>query len=122
MKVGDYVRTKCFGIKKTNGFCSTLEEDFIGCNYDKRQGVLINKKDVIKSSPNIIDLIEVGDYVNGLKVSRVGGTYHGRKDKAIYCDYCVDKETGKWTMIYDDEIKSIVTKEQFSQMEYRIEE
>lgn len=44
VKVGDYVRTKCFGIKKINGFCSTLEEDFIGCDYDKCQGVLIDKK------------------------------------------------------------------------------
>lgn len=77
---------------------------------------------IIKSSPNIIDLIEVGDYVNGLKVSSVGGTYYGRKDKAIYCDYCENKETGKWTMIYDDEIKSIVTKEQFSSMEYKVGE
>lgn len=96
------------------GLDETLQIDIDNCIEE------ILKKDIIKASYNIIDLIEVGDYVNGLKVTNVDGTYHGRKDKAIYCDYCQDKETGKWTMIYDDEIKSIVTKEQFSQMEYKV--
>ena len=55
------------------------------------------------------------------KVTRIGGTYHGRKDRAIYCDYQENEKTGKWIMIYDDEIKSIVTKEIFSSVEYRME-
>lgn len=131
MKVGDYVRTKKRGfqpsqiariksMKKDSGYhnqyCIELSHNLIP-DFEFH----IYEEDVDKSSPNIIDLIEAEDYVNGLKVSRVGGTYHGRKDKAIYCDYCVDKETGKWTMIYDDEIKSIVTKEAFSSVEYRVE-
>ena len=119
MKVGDYVRTNNGGIGKIIKcpFKSMYLDEIWG-DIENIETIITN--DVYKSSPNIIDLIEVGDYVNGLKVSKVGGTYHGKKDKAIYCDYCVDKETGKWTMIYDDEIKSIVTKEQFESVEYKI--
>lgn len=72
-----------------------------------------------KFSYNIIDLIEVGDYVNGMKVTMIAGTYHGRKDKAIYCEHNGD-ENWKQVMIYDDEIKSIVTKEQFESMKYNV--
>lgn len=125
MQVGDYVRTKYYGISKILNISNETTTNYCSLKLDKiddfgRLGVYISKENIIKSNPNIIDLIEAGDYVNGLKVSRVGGTYHGRKDKAIYCDYCVDKEAGKWTMIYDDEIKSIVTKEQFEAMEYKV--
>ena len=120
MKVGDYVRTKHYGISKITGIYNKDKIELDKVNAFGIKGVCYMVENVIKSSPNIIDLIEVGDYVNGLKVSSIGGTYYGRKDKAIYCDYCENKETGKWTMIYDDEIKSIVTKEQFTSMEYKL--
>lgn len=118
MKLGDYVRTKkgIIGKIKLIDNQTELEDLYLV----KRKWYY--KEDLIKSSPNIIDLIEVGDLVNGMKVTGIGGTYHGRKDKAIRCDYCVNKKTGKWTMIYDDEIKSIVTKEQFKSMEYKVKE
>lgn len=109
MKVGDYVRTKSYGIKKINGFSSTLEEDFIDCDYDKYQRVLINKKEVVKSSPNIIDLIEVGDYVNGVMVTEIKD---GKPFKEDYND--------PYYSYYFDDIYSIVTKEQFESMEYKV--
>lgn len=58
-------------------------------------------------SHNIIDLIEVGDYVNGYKVTS--------KDQFLGIG------NHDW-YIADYEIKSIVTKEQFSQMEYKVVE
>ena len=69
-------------------------------------GIDINK---IKSSPNIIDLIEVGDYVNGSEVYYTVGdlvVFDGGQDGEIY--------------IKDKEIKTVVTKEQFESMEYKI--
>lgn len=130
MKLGDYVRTKQGYIRQIKEiydhilYYVNLDKAITMERYGEFEPITQLDRDtideIIKSSSNIIDLIEVGDYVNGLKVSRVGETYHGRKDKAIYCDYCVDKETGKWTMIYDDEIKSIATKEQFESMEYKV--
>ena len=116
-----YVRLNCnyaLGIGKTIGEID--EDNFIKTKFKDGFECSLPTYMIKKASHNIIDLIEVGDYVNGLKVSSVGGTYYGRKDKAIYCDYCENKETGKWTMIYDDEIKSIVTKEQFESMKYEV--
>lgn len=110
MKIGDYVRTKSYGIKKINGFSSTLEEDFIDCDYDKYQRVLINKKEVVKSSPNIIDLIEVGDYVNGHTVKMI------KEDKSK-----IDIGEGEdYFWLRNQDILSIVTKEQFESMEYKV--
>ena len=76
----------------------------------------------VKASHNIIDLIEVGDYVNGTKVTSISGTRYDKNDLHCYCDYCQNEKTGKWLMIPAKDIKSIVTKEQFSQMEYKVVE
>ncbi len=89
MKVGDYYRTE-YGINKlTEGKC------------------VLN--DIIKSSPNIIDLIEVGDYVNGWRVMKKTDDYF----------FIGDESEGTWHLLFD-EIKTIVTHEQFSQMEYKV--
>ena len=65
------------------------------------------------ASFNIIDILECGDYVNGYKV--LGKSNYVRKLL----------ELDKWLNncyknISDEDIKSIVTKEQFSSMEYRL--
>ena len=69
---------------------------------------------IIKSSPNIIDLINVGDYVNGLKVDKIdeNGIYNSNS----YDGWLVNIAS------YNEDIKSIVTKEQFESMKYRIGE
>ena len=71
---------------------------------------------IIKSSPNIIDLIEVGDYVNGHLVFDIAYA----PKKAVY----IEDNTNKMAHIpyVNENIKSIVTKEQFSQMEYKVGE
>lgn len=68
---------------------------------------IITEEDVLKTSHNIIDLIEVGDYVNGWKV-----LYWTDGTKIIDDGYASDLNKIK--------IKSIVTKEMFSSMEYRL--
>ena len=81
-----------------------------------QQSISGHKKDIINASYNIIDLIEVGDYVNEYKV--------------YYC-YCadedstglfIDTEKGREWLDKSSQIKSIVTKEQFESMEYKIGE
>lgn len=72
---------------------------------------IVYPDEVLKPSYDILDLIEVGDYVNGKKVSSIG------RD-AIYFennyDYLVKHDnTG---------IKSILTHEQFEQYSYKIGE
>ena len=112
MKVGDYVRTRWGCIAKFEGIHEGFYE-FDNIIMDEsstvREELFVDI--VEKSSPNIIDLIEVGDYVNGEEV----------KEKF---NYLLGFECGQDGEYYRDEkdIKSVVTKEQFSQMEYRIGE
>ena len=124
MNVNDYVRTKT-GIHKI----FRINEDATVWKYhcDKKptgewdssyEYIKIRESDIIKSSPNIIDLIEVGDYVNGRKV--VDKQYH-YTDKDNY-------DMGEWCIFYENvalgdyqyDVKSIVTKEQFESMEYKL--
>ena len=62
-------------------------------------------KDVVQASYNIIDLIEVGDYVNGYEVTS--------KDQFLGFG------NHDWYMT-NDEIKSIVTKEQFESIKHEV--
>ena len=112
MKVGKYVRTK-------NGIIGKIEiKNFIGYNdwiidtlYYNDDEIIddwtcgVKEYDILKSSPNIIDLIEVGDYVNGEKVTNINGILYVKNIGALE----------------EINIKSIVTKEQFEAMEYKCE-
>lgn len=76
--------------------CTILENDIIG-----------------EPSFNPIDIIEVGDYVNGRKVYQVG--YNFQDDYVLKMS-----ESNYEDFIFPNEIKSIVTKEMFSSIEYRL--
>lgn len=71
----------------------------------------IFEDDVVKASHNIIDLIEVGDYVNGRKVYQVG--YNFQDDFVLKMS-----ESNYDDFIYPNEVAYIVTKEQFESMKY----
>lgn len=116
LEVGQFARLKSGYIVKV----LNVKDDWI--ETDTKFITRTFPKDFVKASYNIIDILEVGDYANGYKVTGIGGTYHGRKDIAIYCDYQENEKTGKWIMIYDDEIKSVITHEQMEQMAYKIGE
>ena len=133
MKVGDYVRIDTGIIEKLEGIHEQNEtnETIIKLNkmgggryahildinseFAKEFDKTFSRGNIIKSSPNIIDLIEVGDYVNG---------------SYIYSIVEENKNTGQPRVLFTEEdgvlgsgeIKSIVTKEAFEQMEYRIGE
>lgn len=74
---------------------------------------LITEKYLIKASYNIIDILEVGDYVNGYYVEDVLKTF---------VNVAVGSNYFQSPTIYEKDIKSIVTKEQFESMSYRIGE
>ena len=138
MEVGEYVRTdegfisKYIG-KNKNKWCMNghlsfestirdirfedLDEDNIIWESEIEQGSV-----KIKSSPNIIDLIEVGDYVNGVRVEK-------NKYGELYTSYVYyGGDIGKQCEVYttwlkeytEDMIENILTKEQFERMEYKI--
>lgn len=74
---------------------------------------------IVKHSSNIIDLIEVGDYVNGSEV--VAEKYKNYDMNFINVDSKISFGWG-YGVIPENDIKSIVAKEQFTSMEYRLEE
>lgn len=99
MKIGDYVRTndeKIFKIKEQ------VELEMLNRHNGDDRFVY-----AIKSSPNIIDLIEVGDYVNGCPVLL-------KENNELVC--------GLLLRYKEENIENIVTKGQFESMEYKVDE
>ena len=115
LEVGMYVRIEK-GIYKIN--------DYINNNYTQKftyidnKGILniLEEKEIIKASRNIIDLIEVGDYVNGYPVYEKIDYPDNTRAIVIADDNksIIWKESSQY-------IKSIVTKEQFESMKYEVE-
>ena len=128
MKVNDYVRTKAGDIGKiiSEGIVNFLNKRHIYKNFNE----LKKDKDIIKSSPNIIDLIEVGDYVNGYKVLEIcEGNFESNNPhnvKALKLEFIEQNINPnipffkRYIFILNEDIKSIVTKEQFKSMEYKV--
>lgn len=120
MNIGDYVRTKNGEIGKITDM--KIEDDFL---LRKRYGdriyldneILCFTNEIIKSDPNIIDLIEVGDYVNGDIVIVI---WEDKEEQILGEAEPRHIMTRSGEKIYNDDIKSIVTKEQFESMEYKI--
>ena len=119
MKVGDYVRTnkgnvaKIVKITDLTIICDHIiyPINYYGFNKQLRKESL--KRLGVKSSPNIIDLIEVGDYVNGHKVF----------DKAPGCVYIENIENKiNHIPITRDNLESVLSKELFESMNYKIGE
>ncbi len=116
IKAGEYVRTKC-GIAKIKDISIKdevydLDKDIMFTHEENWQNTC-TKSQIIKHSKNIIDLIEVGDYVNGEHIDFISKDKYGNKRLLIRDDiYFFNKYKST---------KSIVTKEQFANIEYRIE-
>ena len=112
LEVGMYVRTKD-GISKCIKVIPIRENSFM-YEFDKEVYEDVNfltysELEKYKSSSNIIDLIEVGDYVNGNKVL----------DKEDYLLWVFDNEKQDTLYYNEEDIKSIVTSQQFEKMSYK---
>ena len=109
LEVGMYVRDIKGRIDKIIGFKGALIE------FEKDlMGGYIDCNDFIKASFNIIDLIEKGDYINGEKIDYISISKDGEKRPLIKDNiYFFEKYIS---------IKSIITKEQFEEMSYKVGE
>lgn len=112
IEVGDFVRTKNNGIKRIDTIFENKTVNKYGyetgSDWDGKWYSHIKKTEIVKHSKNVIDLIEVGDYVNGKYVEEIN-----------------QYEAGKFiitllAIIHENDIKTIVTKEQFKSMEYKV--
>ena len=119
LKIGEYTRI--------NGKIGKVKDIVLnGNNYEDSGIYLENEKFILgkeeiyklKSSYNIIDLIEEGDYVNGYKVLDILKGFKILVDKLELNTYDGNYYLKQFT---NDEIKSIVTKEVFKANEYRME-
>lgn len=123
LEVGKWCRTKEGTIFKIIGgnvdmweididysYLSKCEnEDYNSYAYNKNNSLF--EELVVKASYNIIDILEVGDYVNGLKVIDI-------VENDIYIsDYYAESYIG---IVKVKDIKSIVTHEQMEQMAYKV--
>lgn len=126
LEVGQFARLKSGYICKIiniNDFREPSMKYGVEASYLK-DIMFIGDDDILKASYNIIDLIEVGDYVNGSKVIDV--SIIGKdKEKWAWVEQMEDTDNkyGDDYVGYNNEqIKSIVTKEQFEQMAYKVVE
>lgn len=111
LEVGMYVRTKRGTFDRF--ITSHKNESLTWYTFEDRGNITNPENYIIKASHNIIDLIEVGDYVNGLQVYETGTFGHNGK---TFC-----RLYGNVAPFYEEDIKSIVTKEMFANAEYKVE-
>lgn len=129
IEVGEYVRLKngligkiidCMYAEDERRTLRYIEPNHKLIRYQHNKYWLDNKRgritdiNIVKHSKNIIDLIEEGDYVNGYYIYEI-------------------REVGEWkwleieadllsNRIEENEIKTIVTKEQFNANCYKVKE
>lgn len=120
LEVGMYCRYNNFqnkikiakikGIQKAD---EVFQYDYI--NFDNADGEL--ETNIVKASYNIIDILEVGDYVNGDKIEYIDDCEGAMRE--FYYDYeNPNDDVGHW----QEEIKSVITHEQMEQMAYKVVE
>ena len=128
LEVGQFVRFKDKrGIEYIRKIVEIPEDNRYASLYlDKEANYShgLSPKNVIKASYNIIDILEVGDYVNGYKVEEVNNNLNEHKGICNSLDTYLwvvnDLDEFEEIVIFEKDIKSIVTKKQFESMEYRI--
>lgn len=109
IELNEYVRTDKGYIFKVDEEKKNLQiANFLDVEYDK----------MIKHSKQLIDLIEVGDYVNGREVKHIA-MFEGFPDypKLIFVDetHLIPDDTCE-----NEDIKTILTKEQFEANCYKV--
>lgn len=115
-----YVRTKAGMIAKIiskEDVSGSLHKEEIVFILDNGNRLALHSQKVLKASHNIIDLIEVGDYVNGKLVTNANDVY---TEDNIYIGKEVIVEHKD--LIIEEDIETIVTKEQFKNMSYKVGE
>ena len=125
IKVGDYVRTKDGFIYKIEDGEEFYEDsidvgvgvipDIDGIWVDKGHFCYVERRNIVKHSKLISEVIEVGDYVNGILVT-------GKEGTLLYTEIKGIDGSGYHIPIsqYGDNIENIVTKEQFKNVSYEV--
>lgn len=120
LKVGQFARLKSGYICKIiniNDFRETNMKYGVEANYLK-DVMFIGDDDVVKASYNIIDILKVGDYINGFEILRIDKECN-LYPKTLKCQYSNNID---YFDIFNEDIKSVITHEQMEQMAYKVGE
>lgn len=111
IKENEFIRTKTGKIDKV------INNNYYMSQYIECEKRIVEKENIVKHSFNIIDLIEVGDFVNGVLVT-------GKESTLLYTDIKGIDHSGYHIVIsqYGDGIKTILTHEQYERNCYRLED
>ena len=117
IEIGEYVRTTDSEIEKV-----VLIYDN---RYMNEDGNMTYFDEIKNHSKSIIDLIEKGDYVNGMRViaTENRGRYNEEKQKDE--KVILAENYDEWTengVISNEDINTIVTKERFNNIIYKVVE
>lgn len=125
LEVGMYVRTKDGRMGKLMGHMVSDENKIAIWTNTTEEGIkitpVIDKDTIVKASYNIIDILEVGDYVNGSKVIKIENVENYPDLSSIKIEKS-DFRYGVYETVFEKDIKSIVTHEQMEQMAYKVGE
>ena len=132
IKVGEYIRTNLGHIGKIIKEYTFKNGEVV--YPEPQEWVLDNKyvlneagmyqmgEQIVKHSPNILDLIEEGDYVNREKVLKINCNLEYVDDDSETgvneIDNGIELQTG-W-IYFENEIENIVTHEMFESMKYEV--
>lgn len=103
IKENEFVRTKTGKIDKV------INNNYYMSQYIECEKRIVEKENIVNHSFNIIDLIEVGDYVNGERILDITG------------DYIHTNETDHNRFYLAKHIKTILTKEQYTRNCYTVQ-
>ena len=128
IKVGEYVRTKEGYIGKLveyipnalNYLKIDVGREIIHCDNSRDNFIYTRYGFQLKHSPNLIDLIECEDYVNGEKVEEIAEpSLANDYNRLIYCNEC---EGSYKLILFNKDIKEIVTKEMMKSISYKVKQ
>ena len=107
IEIGEYVRLHYGKIDRVKS------NDYYMQQYIECEKGLYPRENIEEHSQNIIDLIEIGDYVNGSKVEKYKlSTNLITKERYILIN-------DNW-YLYDWNIKTLLTKEQYELVQYKV--
>lgn len=120
IEAGEFVRTYVGEIGKC------VDKSFKSCVVDFNKEEYEEffedeyEEEIVKHSKNLIDLIKEGDYVNGYKTIELKKS--NIKDDGICILVYRNHQYEQWETIFENEIETILTHEQYEQKCFRVEE
>lgn len=124
LEIGMYVRTPK-GIAKVTSMYAEPNRYIVYTDKDTCFEYYLNNEckwvaDYINGKPSFrtVDLIQVGDYVNGYKITSIQEIEEPYYPKRLL--YVEEPQDYVWQCFNNDDIESIVTKEQYESVSYEV--